>query len=88
MLLKILVELFGEAIAKNRQRLNCSIGWFFNYCWLLQLQFGASLIFVVAKLKLLPGENLSRVIHPQVAFDLGGLTNTFTTEIKALVMKH
>ena len=75
-------RLFGEAIAKKIDKdLTALFGGFSTTVGSASTAMSASLIFqAVAKLRAagVPGENLSAVIHPQVAFDLkSGLTNTF-----------
>ena len=75
-------RLFGEAIAKKVDKdLTALFGGFSTTVGSASTAMSASLIFqAVAKLRAagVPGENLSAVIHPQVAFDLkSGLTNTF-----------
>ncbi len=75
-------RLFGEAIAKKQDKdLTALFGGFSTTVGSASTAMSASLIFqAVAKLRAagVPGENLSAVIHPQVAFDLkSGLTNTF-----------
>ena len=75
-------RLFGEAIAKKQDKdLTALFGGFSTTVGSASTVMSASLIFqAVAKLRAagVPGENLSAVIHPQVAFDLkSGLTNTF-----------
>ena len=75
-------RLFGEAIAKKQDKdLTALLGGFSTTVGSASTVMSASLIFqAVAKLRAagVPGENLSAVIHPQVAFDLkSGLTNTF-----------
>ena len=75
-------KLFGEAIAKKIDKdLTALFGGFSTTVGSASTVMSASLIFqAVAKLRAagVPGENLSAVIHPQVAFDLkSGLTNTF-----------
>ena len=75
-------RLFGEAIAKKIDKdLTALFGGFSTTVGSNSTAMSASLIFqAVAKLRAagVPGENLSAVIHPQVAFDLkSGLTNTF-----------
>ena len=75
-------RLFGEAIAKKIDKdLTALFGGFSTTVGSASTTMSASLIFqAVAKLRAagVPGENLSAVIHPQVAFDLkSGLTNTF-----------
>ena len=75
-------KLFGEAIAKKIDKdLTALFGGFSTTVGSATTVMSASLIFqAVAKLRAagVPGENLSAVIHPQVAFDLkSGLTNTF-----------
>ena len=75
-------RLFGEAIAKKIDTaLTALFGGFSTTVGSASTVMSASLIFqAVAKLRAagVPGENLSAVIHPQVAFDLkSGLTNTF-----------
>ena len=75
-------RLFGEAIAKKIDKdLTALFGGFSTTVGSASTAMSASLIFqAVAKLRSagVPGENLSAVIHPQVAFDLkSGLTNTF-----------
>ena len=75
-------RLFGEAIAKKIDKdLTALFGGFSTTVGSASTAMSASLIFqAVAKLRAnsVPGDNLSAVIHPQVAFDLkSGLTNTF-----------
>ena len=75
-------RLFGEAIAKKIDTdLTALFGGFSTTVGSASTAMSASLIFqAVAKLRAnaVPGDNLSAVIHPQVAFDLkSGLTNTF-----------
>ena len=75
-------RLFVEAIAKKIDKdLTALFGGFSTTVGSASTAMSASLIFqAVAKLRAagVPGENLSAVIHPQVAFDLkSGLTNTF-----------
>ena len=75
-------RLFGEAIAKKVDTdLTALFGGFSTTVGSASTAMSAALIFqAVAKLRAagVPGENLSAVIHPQVAFDLkSGLTNTF-----------
>ena len=75
-------RLFGEAIAKKIDKdLTALFGGFSTTVGSASTVMSASLIFqAVAKLRAagVPADNLSAVIHPQVAFDLkSGLTNTF-----------
>jgi hypothetical protein len=75
-------RLFGEAIAKKQDKdLTALFGGFSTTVGSASTVMSASLIFqAVAKLRSagVPADNLSAVIHPQVAFDLkSGLTNTF-----------
>ena len=75
-------RLFGEAIAKKIDTdLTALFGGFSTTVGDASTALSASSIFqAVAKLRAnaVPGDNLSAVIHPQVAFDLkSGLTNTF-----------
>jgi len=75
-------RLFGEAIAKKIDKdLTALFGGFSTTVGSASTAMSAALIFqAVAKLRAnsVPGNNLSAVIHPQVAFDLkSGLTNTF-----------
>ncbi len=75
-------RLFGEAIAKKIDTdLTALFGGFSTTVGSASTAMSAALIFqAVAKLRAnaVPGDNLSAVIHPQVAFDLkSGLTNTF-----------
>ena len=75
-------RLFGEAIAKKQDKdLTALFGGFSTTVGSASTVMSASLIFqAVAKLRAagVPGENLSAVIKPKVAFDLkSGLTNTF-----------
>ena len=75
-------RLFGEAIAKKIDKdLTALFGGFSTTVGSASTTMSAALIFqAVAKLRAnsVPGDNLSAVIHPQVAFDLkSGLTNTF-----------
>ena len=75
-------RLFGEAIAKKIDKdLTALFGGFSTTVGSASTTMSASLIFqAVAKLRAnaVPAENLSAVIHPNVAFDLkSGLTNTF-----------
>ncbi len=75
-------KLFGEAIAKKIDKdLTALFGSFSVGVGSATTVMSAALIFqAVAKLRAagVPGEDLSCVVHPQVAFDLkSGLTNTF-----------
>ncbi len=75
-------RLFGEAIAKKQDKdLTALFGGFSTTVGSASTVMSASLIFqAVAKLRSagVPADNISAVIHPQVAFDLkSGLTNTF-----------
>ena len=75
-------RLFGEAIAKKIDKdLTALFGGFSTTVGSASTTMSAALIFqAVAKLRAagVPADNLSAVIHPQVAFDLkSGLTNTF-----------
>jgi N4-gp56 family major capsid protein len=75
-------KLFGEAIAKKIDTdLTALFGGFSTTVGSASTALSAAVLFqAVAKLRAagVPGENLSAVIHPQVAFDLkSGLTNTF-----------
>ena len=75
-------RLFGEAIAKKIDTdLTALFGGFSTTVGDASTALSASSIFqAVAKLRAnaVPGDNLSAVFHPQVAFDLkSGLTNTF-----------
>ena len=75
-------RLFGEAIAKKIDKdLTALFGGFSTTVGSASTVMSASLIFqAVAKLRAagVPADNLSAVIHPQVAVDLkSGLTNTF-----------
>ena len=75
-------KLFGEAIAKKIDTdLTALFGGFSTTVGSASTAMSAAVLFqAVAKLRAagVPGENLSAVLHPQVAFDLkSGLTNTF-----------
>jgi len=75
-------KLFGEAIARKIDKdLTALFGGFSNTVGSASTVMSAGLIFnAVAKLRStgVPSDNLSCILHPQVAFDLkSGLTNTF-----------
>ena len=74
-------KLFGEAIAKKIDKdLTALFGGFSTTVGSASTTMSVLIFQAIAKLRAnsVPAENLSAVIHPNVAFDLkAGLTNTF-----------